>query len=245
MGAFWTYFRDKLAWPQIFRPGPMSALLEGLSRSLDAAREDILWFRRQFSPVTCEDQYVDRHARSRRIKRFPTETDAQYRARVCKAYGWHLLGGKQAGMPQIFEAYGYDVAVASLRPEDEERFAEFRLVVSPEQPVAAGDTAMLTDLANTYKRASSKLATIQLTGSSDQSLSLGILVRQGEQRTIPIQFNPTPGEGQAYLGMAVRVATRQTVGLPRLALTVQDGTAYLGMAVRVATQYVIPATHRA
>ena len=27
---FWQYFHDKLNWPAIFRPGPVSALAKGL-----------------------------------------------------------------------------------------------------------------------------------------------------------------------------------------------------------------------
>ena len=232
MGAFWTYFRTQLAWPQIFRPGPLSALLEGLARSFDAAREDILWFRRQFSPVTCEDQYLDRHARSRRVKRFPTETDAQYRARVCAAYGWHLLGGKQAGMPQIVEAYGYNVGVASLRPEDEERFAEFRLVTTLDRPLEAQDPEILTGLANEYKRASSKLAAVRVERTVNDSgesavFAAGVTVG-GATMTIYPSFSFESGDGAEFLGGGLHLGVTTAI-LPYVAKpTIGPGAAYSG-----------------
>ncbi len=235
MGAFWTYFRDKLAWPQIFRPGPLSALLEGLARSFDAAREDILWFRRQFSPVTCEDQYLDRHARSRRVKRFPTETDAQYRARVCAAYGWHLLGGKQAGMPQIFEAYGYDVAVTSLRPEDEERFAEFRLVLSPDRPLEAQDVPVLTGLANEYKRASSKLAAVRVERTAneagDSSLYVGGLTISGKTVTIYPAFSFVAADGDQIVGGGHHRGRTVTINPYVIAVRLNPGANYTGCGI--------------
>ena len=55
---FWQYFHDRLNWPAIFRPGPVSALVKGLALYMDDVREDILWLRRQWNPSTADDDMI-------------------------------------------------------------------------------------------------------------------------------------------------------------------------------------------
>ena len=54
MSEFWKYFHDRLAWPLIHAPGPLSGLVRGMALALDSARDDIVYFRRQWFPELCE-----------------------------------------------------------------------------------------------------------------------------------------------------------------------------------------------
>lgn len=146
MEGFWPYFRDTLAWPLIRRAGALACLVEGFARSLDQAKADILWLRDQFHPLTCEEAFVGRLAAARGIARHPLESDAQFRARVVKAYAWQLQGGGQDGLPSILLAYGYPgCTVESLREEDPERWAEFR-VVAPVSQLGQGFSSRDSEL---------------------------------------------------------------------------------------------------
>ena len=91
---FWQYFHDKLNWPAIFRPGPVSALVKGLALYMDDVREDILWLRHQWNPATADDELIAAYGASRGILRTRYDTDESYRLRVVNAFAWHKLGGK-------------------------------------------------------------------------------------------------------------------------------------------------------
>ena len=106
---FWSYFADKLHWPQAFPPGPLQAIVRGLAHHLDTTREDMPYLRQQFFPGLCEDDLVPEHGLSRRLVRHPRETPERFRQRVVHAYGWHMLGGKILGLP-----HGQSSAVGTL-----------------------------------------------------------------------------------------------------------------------------------
>ena len=70
---FWSYFADKLHWPQAFPPGPLQAIVRGLAHHLDTTREDMPYLRQQFFPGLCEDDLVpeslqDGDGRLRRLR---------------------------------------------------------------------------------------------------------------------------------------------------------------------------------
>ncbi len=111
MSLFWKYFHDRLNWPAIFRPGPVSALVRGLSLHMDDVREDVLWLRRQWNPATADDDRIAAYGASRGIRRTRYDTDESYRLRVVNAYAWHKLGGKVRGLVQILAENGFDGAV--------------------------------------------------------------------------------------------------------------------------------------
>lgn len=78
---FWRYFRNILRWPLIHNPGPLSALVQGKAHSLDATRDDIIYFRRQWLPEYCEESLVPDFGKSRALTRLsfgrsPGGTDA-------------------------------------------------------------------------------------------------------------------------------------------------------------------------
>lgn len=108
---FWRYFHERLNWPAIFRPGPISALARGLALYMDDVREDILWLRRQWSPATADDDMIAKYGASRGIRRTRFDTDESYRLRVVNAYAWHRLGGKVRGLVQILAENGFNGAV--------------------------------------------------------------------------------------------------------------------------------------
>ena len=108
---FWQYFHDKLNWPAIFRPGPVSALTKGLALYMDGGREDILWLRRQWNPATADDELIASYGASRGILRTKYDTDESYRLRVVNAYAWHKLGGKVQGLVRILAENGFAGAV--------------------------------------------------------------------------------------------------------------------------------------
>ena len=104
---FWRYFHDKLAWGQIFSPGPLSALVKGLAASLDQARLDMILLREQFSPETADTSLIEGFGASRGIIRTRLDTDETYRKRVENAFVWHKLGGKVTGLQQILAENGF------------------------------------------------------------------------------------------------------------------------------------------
>jgi len=163
MGVFWRYFVETLRWPLLLVGGPLAVLVKGAAGSLDQARQDILWLREQFSPETCDEQHVEEHGRSRGIRRHPLEGFERFRARVISAYAWSLLGGKQSGLRKILASYGFiDATVYSLRIEDPQRWAEFRCHLASEVTVGSQDYDLWLWVLNDQKRASAKLAGIEV-----------------------------------------------------------------------------------
>lgn len=102
---FWSYFRDKLSWPLIFSPGPLSILIKGGAQSLDQARQDIIWLIQQANPETCENIFLPLHGKSRGITRWPDEPTDFFRIRCINAFSWQAQAGKSRGIESImFEA---------------------------------------------------------------------------------------------------------------------------------------------
>ncbi len=110
---FWQYFHDRLNWPAIFRPGPVSALVKGLALYMDDVREDILWLRRQWNPSTADDDMIAAYGTSRGILRTRYDSDESYRLRVSQAFVWHKLGGKVQGARKIFSEFGFPDMIVS------------------------------------------------------------------------------------------------------------------------------------
>ena len=173
---FWQYFHDKLNWPAIFRPGPVSALVKGLALYMDDVREDILWLRHQWNPATADDELIAAYGASRGILRTRYDTDESYRLRVVNAFAWHKLGGKVQGLVRILAENGFEgaviVPVNDVRRHDAALahngaatynaglcWAQFdvRLVEVPEQGLNADILAWFRWLVNEYKPARSIL----------------------------------------------------------------------------------------
>jgi P2-related tail formation protein len=178
MGVFWSYIKDTLRWPLIFRPGPLSAVLEGLARVFDEIRGDMVWLRDQFSPATCDEEQLSAHAESRGINRYPLESQEQYHRRVLKAYAWNTLGGGQRGMPRILEHYGYPGAgFKNVREEDSERWAEFKASMGvPEGGLELKDYALATAVIQDQKPARSILAGLGTTSEVAGSVKAAGLI---------------------------------------------------------------------
>ena len=157
MSRFWTYFHDRLAWPQLFQPGPLSAIVKGLALYMDDVREDIIWLRRQCVVDTAEDDMLERYGASRGILRTRFDTDASYRLRVSHAYAWHKLGGTVSGLRRILGENGYpDAIIRNARQGDGSRWAQFDVLL-PLPPVGFDDddNARLRWLILEYKPARS------------------------------------------------------------------------------------------
>ncbi|MDY0349060.1 MAG: phage tail protein [Tenuifilaceae bacterium] len=122
MSGFWEYFRDRLRYPLIQGEGALPVLVRGGAGALDDARNAVVWLRDQFSPDRCDGQFLDRHAASRGIRRWPEETDAFYRARVCYAYAFQALGGKAHGVREILRLAGCEAEI--WEPRDVQRVLE-------------------------------------------------------------------------------------------------------------------------
>lgn len=161
---FWTYFYDKLRWGLIAEPGPVQAVIKGLAHRLDGVRDDAVFMRAQWFPQLCELELVPEHGYARGLVRHHTETPDQYRRRVINAYAWHMLGGKQAGVPAILSFYGCDIAeLESLRKYQSSRWAEFQIGLHNPQSLAEQNAILanletLVWLVNEYKPARSVLA---------------------------------------------------------------------------------------
>lgn len=199
MGSpFWTYFSDKLRWPQAFAPGPLQAVVRGLAHHFDTAREDMPYLRQQFFPGLCEDALVPEHGLSRSLVRHPRETPEQFRQRVVHAYGWHMLGGKAEGLPEILKFYGFDiVSIENMRDSNPTQWAEFGIELNVPS-AGAGYTdivAMLEEfvwLVNEYKPARSRL--------------FRIYTAEYDRRPIVLSRGPILGEGWLSLYSGVPIA---------------------------------------
>lgn len=163
---FWTYFADKLHWPQAFAPGPLQAIVRGLAHHMDTTRDDMPYLRQQFFPGLCENAIVPEHGLSRSLVRHPRETPEQFRQRVVDAYRWHMLGGKTLGLPEILRFYGIGaIRIDSLRQWVPSHWAEFQLgLATPktqaDQAALLADLDTLLRLVNEYKPARSRLVRI-------------------------------------------------------------------------------------
>ncbi|CAK7044846.1 MAG: hypothetical protein DELT_02985 [Desulfovibrio sp.] len=161
---FWTYFHDKLRWGLIHSPGPISALVKGLAHRLDVVRDDALFLRDQGFPQLCEPEVVPYHGDARGIVRHHTETPEQFRQRVVNAFAWHMLGGKQQGVPEILRFYGFDIAeIVNMRKFQPARWAEFQVGLHnpanlADQNAILATLETLVWLINEYKPARSILA---------------------------------------------------------------------------------------
>jgi len=177
MGVFKGYFFQTLRWSLAHRPGPLAVLVEGLARSLDQVRTDIIHLRNQFNPETCEMDLTPAHAESRGLTRHKMETDAQYARRCLRAYAWHRLGGGQLGMPRIFAALGYPgVTMHNLRRDDPDRWAEFLACVPVGSGLTAADYHLLNQMANETKPARSLLAGIRATSGVPGGVRAGGII---------------------------------------------------------------------
>lgn len=199
MSAFWNYFSEKLVWPQAFAPGPLQAVVRGLAHHLDTTREDIASLREQFFPGRCAPDLVANHGTSRGLVRHPRETPDQFRARVVKAYGWHMLGGKTLGLPQILTFYGFDITrIENMRDSNPAHWAEFGIELqTPQYDTGYLDIiatiAELIWLINEYKPARSKL--------------FRIYTDEYDRRPIVLSNGPKLGDGwlSFYSGVNVDV----------------------------------------
>lgn len=214
MGIFWRYFKEALAWPLIRIPGALAVVVEGAAGSLDQVREDILWLRRQFNPVTCEEQYLEHYARARGIRRHRLESPDQFRARVVNAYTWQLQGGRTAGLLHILAHYGYVVAgIVSLRNEDPARWAEFRVVTDPPATgFLAEDYELLSWVINEQKPARSKLASIRINRTASLTLFSGMtLISRPRIIVAPYVARITTADSILYHATGIQQYNRITI----------------------------------
>lgn len=188
---FWSYFRETLRFPLLFSPGPLSVFVEGLARTLDSVRQDILWLRAQFSPATCDDQFLVYFGDARGVRQHRLETVAQFRVRVCQAYAWQLLGGKAAGLPKILAHYGYaGASFVNLRHEDPSRWAEFRVEHSPQGPLSAADYEVMDWLIEEHKAARSRLASVRIQMNAAGNTCVALSTEQSAEVSIVYPCQP-------------------------------------------------------
>lgn len=108
MSVFWEYFKKTLRFPLIWSDGYLSLLVKGGAMVLDQAREDILEFRRQAMPESCDSQYLDHIAASRGVTRWENEPDDFWRRRVGRAMDFNCKAGKRVGVQEILEMAGVE-----------------------------------------------------------------------------------------------------------------------------------------
>lgn len=237
MGVMWDYFHDTLGWNLIrLTKSALSLLAEGGANSLDDAREDILWLRKQFLPETSETGYLTDYAASRSIVRHPSESDAQFKARVVRAWYWHYLGGKQAGMPKMLALYGYSGAeIINWRQYDAARWAEFwcKLLPPADQTFAAEDYELIIWLLNEYKPARSILVKLSVAVEETASVGVGILAVQGDRQALVPRFAPAPASGTLFAWAGIVHGDRQAV--PVIDLVLSPGRPPVYAAALVAT----------
>lgn len=125
---FWQYFKDYLAFPFIQQKNALAVIIKGLALTMDTVRKDIESMRDQFVVPKADDSLISNYGLSRGIPRIRFDNDKQYRTRVEKALAWHKLGGKNQGLVQILEEYGYpNGEIENLRHTAPARWATFNI----------------------------------------------------------------------------------------------------------------------
>lgn len=210
MSRFWQYFHDRLNWGPIFSPGPVSAIIKGLAHELDSIREDILWLRRQWTPITCEDERIVPFGESRGVPRTRIDTDATYKNRVINAYIWHKLGGKIKGVERIY--LENDFITKILSASNPELWAHFRVWIDVNDTVFGPDAAELAwFLANEYKPARSKIEYFITSINVPLDVHVGVGVTGHSHCRSPLHFDAPPmpelNSGQG-LGVTGRTSFR-------------------------------------
>lgn len=200
---FWKYFHDRLNWSLIFNPGPVSAIIKGLAHEFDRARQDILWLRKQWTPITCEEDRVISFGESRGVPRTRIDTDATYKNRVINAYIWHKLGGKVRGVERIY--LENDFVIKILDASDPELWAHFRVWIDVNNTVFGPDAAELAwFLANEYKPARSKIEYFITAIDVPLEEYVGVGVTGISHNKSHLYFDPPPSpEADVYNGLGI------------------------------------------
>ena len=204
---FWKYFHDRLNWLLIFNPGPVSAIIKGLAYRFDNVREDIIWLRRQWTPITCEDERIVPFGESRGIPRTRIDTDATYKNRVINAYIWHKLGGKIRGVERIYRENDFITKI--LNASNLELWARFRVWIDVNNTVFGPDAAELAwFLANEYKPARSKIeyfiTAIDIT--LEEYVGVGVTGKTSSKNILYFEPPEMPNLA-SFCGLAVRAFT--------------------------------------
>lgn len=187
---FWQYFHDRLLWQWIFKPGPLSALVKGLALYMDNVREDILWLRKQWTPLTSEEDMIVGYGESRGVPRMRLDTDELYRQRVINAYIWHMLGGKVRGVERIYAENGFLAQILNAS-DPKTLWAHFRVRIDVNDTEFGPDSSELAwFLANEYKPARSKIEYFITDITIPLGLRVGVGVRSLTQNRSYIYFPP-------------------------------------------------------
>lgn len=170
MSVFWKYFTKDLKFIPFLKEGNTQLVGKGAASHLDETRDRILWLREQFIPLLCDEGMLPYFAESRGIVKAPSETQEQYYQRIRYAYAWFVLGGRETGVDISLRNYfGYEsVGVYNLRQDDEDRWAEFDVMigdVSGEQLNYVNETIWAI---NEIKPARSKLSQLRYTAPVTQ-----------------------------------------------------------------------------
>lgn len=201
---FWQYFHDRLNWPGIFSPGPLSALIKGLALYMDDVRDDILWLRRQWTPSTSEEDMIVGYGESRGIPRMRLDTDELYRQRVINAYVWHKLGGKFRGVERIYSENGFLAQILNAS-DPKTLWAHFRVHIDVNNTEFGPDASELAwFLANEYKPARSKIEYFitDITLPLEEYVGVGLRSLTHSKRPVYF-FPPSPPVMRSYTGCGV------------------------------------------
>lgn len=175
---FWKFITKTLSFAPARAGGPVAVVLEGVSRVFDDMVEDIKWTRDQMNPATCEDAFVPDFGKSRGIKKHPAETFEKYRRRVVKAWAWHRKAGRNRGIENILDHYGHaGCQVASMKPVDAERWAEFEVRVPADGPMDGADYQSIKETTSEAKAATAKLARLSTTTRLESRIHTGAGLR--------------------------------------------------------------------
>ena len=176
---FWRYLKHKLCFGLIAAPGALAALAHGLARYLDDVRQDVLWLRDQFTPVTADEGHVSLHGDSRAVPRTRFDSAARYRTRVEYAAKWHKLGGKVQGLPEILAEYGFSNGeIYNKRQDDPALWAHFDInLLNPPRDFSTEDAEAVLALANQYKPGRSVIGKVQFAKQHVAPLCLGAMAQ--------------------------------------------------------------------
>ncbi len=160
--GFFEYFKDKLRYILLGKPGPLAQMGRGGGAALDQAQEDVYWLREQFLPALSGKSFLVYFAAARGIRRHRFESDVSFQARVIYAFAWQLKGGRHKGLRDILELYGFPGAtVTNMRTVDPNRWAEFMVDLDAPSSLTQENWDTVSWAIDEYKPARSKLAALR------------------------------------------------------------------------------------
>ncbi len=223
MGWMYDWFHDTLRWPLLrLGQGALTLLAEAGASVMDESPERIDWLRDQFTPKTCINDHLLGHGESRGILQLASEDANQFRTRIVAAWEWHMLSGKQLGMPIVLQYYGFPLTtIENERINDPTRWAEFWAETAERGLRDQAEWLLWIWHINDIKPARSRLRGLRFYYESHETIYVGGGVRQSARLTIKANRSPVVYD-VVYAGGVI--GEHRRIGIKAATVTTIEGS---------------------